>query len=517
MKKKRIAALLMTGVLAAGTVLTGCGEDAGKSTADNKETNKETEKDSEETDNKDASEEKDSEEVKVIKLGTGDDSLVMREMAERFEKTHPGVKIEFATKGGYTGNEQLAELAATGEMPDIITLENFSIAMQNDWIIDLKQYAEKDEDISKLPETFLKYGEIGDKLIMLPGSAYFYGLEVNKDLLAANGVEVPGYDWTFDEFVDIAKKVTKAGSSIGTSDVLQFLSYIPAQMNDELGWGSFNETTKQYEIGPEFEHGVAIVKELLDAKASLNEPMNDLGNPWDYEEGSTERQDVEDARTEYCMKTVGETDDGKALFKGKIGMRLDATWTMDFDGFEDYSGFDWDFYPFPVVEEGKQPRLPILFDSLAITTTCEHPEEAYEFIKYITFADEGIQDRLDIVKNWDEEAMREKYPDVDESYFYEWSICYSSLPLTKNPDLIEQWMEINGAKPGVRYMIEQMANGIVDGYKVTPGYADAYTNFIEKMVKEEVLTGKKTIADTADEMMEKANAITKEAYEIIGE
>ena len=39
---------------------------------------------------------------------------------------------------------------------------------------------------------------------------------VNKDLLAKHGVEMPSNDWTYDDFRDVAKKITdpEAGSMV---------------------------------------------------------------------------------------------------------------------------------------------------------------------------------------------------------------------------------------------------------------------------------------------------------------
>lgn len=515
--KRKVIALLMT-VAVSATLLAGCGggDDGGNASLGNSDganSSQDADGGEDEGGSEDA-EQADGDEI-VIKYGGWEGNIMIRELAEKFEETHPGVRIEF-TLEGWNGTDKLTELAATGELPDIVNLQEIVTPVQNDWVIDLKPYLDNDPDSASLPESMLKYGTVGDKVIMLPGSMFLFGVAVNKDLLSSYGLDIPDYNWTVDEFVDIVKKTTKAGSSVGLSEVQPLLKHIPPQMNDALGWGSFNEETREYDLGEEYAYAVSVAKDIMDANAAVYERLDALGIPWDFEEGSTERQEIDDARANFVMDLMGETDAWTGFLKGKMACFM--AFTYDVAGLKDnpdYSGFDWDFYPVP--GSGENPRTPIVVDSIAITTTCEHPQEAYEFVKFISFSEEGIQARIDIVKNQDMEALKAKYPDRPEADFA-YPLVFNQMPVTTNQALIDEWAELNDAKPGISYLLGHLDNGYVDGYKVTPGFDEAYHNTIQKAVREQVLlTGEKSFSDIVDEIQARANEITKEAYSAIGE
>lgn len=520
--KRRVVAMLMATVMAAATVLAGCGDSKDQG-ASNDSQNQDADNGQGETGGEDTDGETgggtvgEDGDVTVITYAGWEDAVMIREMADRFNQLHPDIRVEIAKDGSdWTGNEQLTEMAATGQMPDIINLENITVPYQNGWVIDLKSYMDADPDAASLPANLVKYGTVGDEVIMLPGAMYFYGIMVNKDLLTANGIAIPEYNWTVDEFKDIVKKTTKPGSMVGTTEVLALIKHIPPQLNPALGWGSFNEETKEYELGTEFEAAVAVAKEIIDADACIYEKLDALGQPWDYEEGSTERQEVDEARANFLMERFGESDSFVAWLKGKIATYLDFAWSMSFPSNADYSGFDWDFYPIP--GDGTSPcRPPFVVDSIGITSTCENPEAAYEFVKFLSFSKEGIEARMDIVENQDMDALKAKYPELSEDKFQN-PLNFSQMPVTTDQEIIDRWAEFNNVKPGIKYMLENLENGYADGYKVTPGFDDAYHKNIQVTIRDEVLlSGQKSFLDVADELEQKANEITKEAYSVLGQ
>lgn len=507
MKTKKILALLMAMTLTMSVALTACGE---KTDGNKDKTSSGNGKD---TVSADGEKPKDGE-VVTITYGGWEDQLMANELARKFNERNPNIKVEVFNNGKWLGNEETTKLVATGDMPDIINLENVVVPIQNKWVIDMKPYFEKDKDASNLPENFLGYGTINDKLVMLPGSVFLFGVMLNLDLLAANGIETPAYTWNIDDFSNIVKKTTKKGSTIGVNEVRPLMKHLPAQMNPELGWGTFNEKTKQYNLGSEWEFAVQTAQDLMDANVSIYEDLDALGLPWDFEEGSAERKDVDEKRANFITELVGEVDAADAWIKGKAGAWLDFTWGMGFPNNANYGGFEWDMYPVPLAGDAKEARTAFVVDSVAITTSCKNPEAAYEFIKYISFSVEGIEDRMSIVENYDKEALQTQYPDLPETAFAN-PLTYSQMPVTTDQAVIDKWAEFNNIKPGVSYMLERLDTGYADGFKVTPGYNDAYELNIQKAVTDQVFTGQKTAADLAKELEEKANKITADAYAVL--
>ncbi|MEK8024066.1 MAG: ABC transporter substrate-binding protein [Candidatus Hydrogenedentota bacterium] len=70
-----------------------------------------------------------------------------------------------------------------------------------------------------------------------------------------------------------------------------------------------------------------------------------------------------------------------AFFCGKIAMVMQGVWMYNF--IDKYSsGMDWAAAPIPSVD-GEGPVTIVECDVLAIPTGCRHPEEAFEFIRYV--------------------------------------------------------------------------------------------------------------------------------------
>ncbi|MDR1532601.1 MAG: extracellular solute-binding protein [Clostridiales bacterium] len=450
-----------------------------------------------------------------IVFGGWEDQIMARYLAERYMAEHPDVEIEVFNNGQWLGNENMAKLVAANQMPDIINLENPVYPIQNDWVIDLKPYLDKEGDVD-LPENFIKYGTFNDKVVMVPNAVYLFGVMVNKTLLQANNIPIPDYGWTIDEFVDIAKKTTKPGQTIGTTEIEPIMKHLPPQMNDDLGWGAFNEVTRKYQLTPEWLEAANISYDLYKSNATLYERLDANGNPWDYEEGSQERTTIEEARANFLLETLGETDAGTAWRKGKGALWFDFTWGMNFHTNPEYSGFDWDYYPFPVKDKGDVSRPGIVVDSVAITTKCANPDAAWDFLKYMTFDKAGVEARFDIVTNYTKEDAQSRFPGLEETSYFD-TLSFSFMPATTDQALIDKWVEFNNAKPGVKYMMSNMDTGFVDGFKVTPGFDEAYHKTIYTVYKEQVLTGQKSASDIIDEVAKLADDITAKAYAALGQ
>lgn len=485
----------MAAVLMAGTVA-GCGDSGSGNTSGNSSS---------------TSGGKSAKEVTVSYAGW-EDPVMALELAEKFNERYPNIKVEIINDGEWRGTDWMSKKAATGELPDIVNVENIAPYVQNGWLADMNPYFEKDKDAATLPENMAKYGNVNDKLIMLPGSVYIYGVMLNKDLLTANGLAIPDYEWTMDEFTNIVKTTTKKGATIGVNEVQVLMKHLQAQENPEVGWGNFNETTKKYELGETWQKTVNVTKDLMDANVSIYEDLDAQGNPGEFEEGSAEQNEVNAKREQFLMDLVGETDSAQVWYKGKAALWMDFTWSTGFTTMDTYSGFDWDFYPIPSITEGKTPRTPFVVDSIGITESCKNPEAAYEFVKYLSFAKEGIEDRMQIVEEYDKDALMEKYPDLDAAKFAN-PLTFNQIPSTTDQATIDKWVEFTDAKPGIQYMLEKLADGYADGYKVTPGFDEAYHQTVEKVVREQVFTGQKTAADLATELAQKADEITQKAYD----
>jgi len=480
MKKKKLLSLALTCLLASST-LVGCGGKTKDPAAANKD-------------------------QVTIKWASWENTYVAREMAAKFTAKHPNIKVDVVDMGGWFGNDILSKKAAAGEMPDIFNVENPAIPVQNKWVLDLKPYLDKDKE-KKFYPNLVETGTFDGKVIMLPTYIFGHGVIINKSLLKSNNIPIPKYDWTIDEYMNIIEKTTK-GQTIGTNEYLSLMKHIPPQMNDKLGWGTWNG--KAYDLGEEWQYAANISKQIVDKNLSLYALIDTLPNPWDAAEGSPERTKAEND-VKALLKAKFGVEDGTDLYlKGSVATWWDFTWGLGIDKNPKFGGFEWDFYPVPVKEKGTVSRPPVVADSLAIASNSKHPDEAFEFIKYLCYSPEAFDDRVEIVKNYKKADVAVKYPDIKADKISD-TISFDHMPAVNDQAVRDKWLKFTNAKAGVATTINNLDKAYIDGFKYVPDFDTAYHKTIEKGFKDQVLTGKKTPADIAPELEQKANDITNAA------
>lgn len=499
--KKRLS-LAMVYLLTVLLLLTACGAPAGTGDATDKPEPTET-----------AAEDEPKEIEKdpvVIKWATWENRVMAEELAAKFNEDNPDIKVE-VQHAGWFGNNDLAQWAASGQMPDVFAVENPFLGIQNGWFYDLKPFLEKEED-PKFYENFIETGTYKGKVVMLPSYIYLHGILVNLSLLKANNIPIPDYGWTLDDYKNIVISLTK-DKMIGTNSITELPKHIPAQMNDNILYGCWDG--EKYVLGEEWIFAVNFTKELHDANIAAYQTEEGLQNPWELEEGA-ERDAAFEAIKNAYRERFGEDEAYNVWMKGNAATWMEFSWGLGFEGWEMYSGFEWDYYPFPVVEAGDISRPGIVCDSLAMLANAEHPEEAYRFIKYISFDPKSFDDRVEIIDNYDPEEAKEKYPDLTEDLFPEF-FTFSHIPAINDQGVRDRWCDYTNAKPGLVYMLNNMHTGYIDGFKYVPDFDTAYHKTIEKAMIEQIWTGQKTAADLAAELETKANQITQEAIELMGD
>ena len=452
----------------------------------------------------------------TLSVASWENNVLKKEWFAKFTEKHPNIKIELAEEGKWLGTEDLAELAAANKMPDIINLENIYTPVKNDWLLDLTDYYQNDKDKDVIYQNFIEFGSIGDKLYALPSNVFFHGIKVNLTLLEDLNIPKPGYDWTIDDFMNILEKASVKGESIGTNNIIWLMKHLPAQMNDDLGWATYSYENRKYSLGQEWIDTVNMMKEIVDKEYVLWENIDKFGLPTDFEEGSAEYDSVVEKRNNYLLEAVGTTEVPWPL--GKVAMQEDFSWTLRFDKTDpSYTGFEWDYYPFPAATEGDVSRPGLSADYYGITTSCKNPDAAWELIKYLSYDIEGFRDKVNIINSYDKTAMAEKYPELTDIPDTLESL---SLPPINNPEAVELWKSMDvGYKPGLDYMLENFERGYVDCWRIVPEYSNVWESLVTTRVNQDILyTGSKTAADLAKDLEATINSTTEMAWNnVLGE
>ena len=360
-------------------------------------------------------------------LGTEEENNLERQMIKAFEDTHPNIKIEIADDiiGAGSWNEALATAAAGGSLPDVSLISELPIAVANKWALDVSSYANSDSNWAKIPSSLIESGQYNGKQFGIPTAMNIAGLFINTDLFEEMNVTPLQYGYSWDEFMGAVEKLHSPSKGIAALKfVNDFVNFLPYLWDENQGWYTY-DGEKMY----------------LDSNAfirSVKETNNLTKYSWF---GLTEDQKA---------VTAGATaGDWEAWNQGYCGIWYDGSWCCE--GYKRDSTYNIEFVGLP---DGKSVIIP---DYCFISSTTKHPQEAWEFVKFMFWGTEGINVRMDL------DAADDK-------------VAWSNLPLTSDEALIQRYFE-NYPIKGVEETYRGMTNGtVVEAFKFAPGYSNARWN-----------------------------------------
>ena len=363
--KKFVAWILAVMMVAA--ILTGCGSNTGdtKDTAPT-EAGKVTEAATENTD------EEINLEVMITSLNDSADGPFLLGVIEEFEKLHPNVHIEpiaVAMNDLYT---QLLTMATAGNLPDVFTMQDayMAKAVEMDMVTDLTDLLGQ-EWLDGTTPVAVEGCKVGDTLVFMPWQNNTMAMIYRKDLFEEKKLEIPE---TWDAFVEVAKELTEDLDGDGTID--RYGAAFCGTRNDSAearfqtlamtfgGWLVKEEDGKMVTQVDSSEFRAAM-EFFIDA--AVNEGIMPDGF---VETGYSEAYTL-CAADQACM-FFGASNVFGAMFKANPDM-----------------ADKWGSFPMPHAE-GKEPLTTFVTLGMSISSTCEHPEMAAEFLKFLTNKENSI-------------------------------------------------------------------------------------------------------------------------------
>jgi len=132
---------------------------------------------------------------------------------ERFMELNPNIKVDYTPVAGEY-NPKILTMIAGGTAPDVFFIGSRSYRdfVARDVLLDLTPYFEAELELSDfIPSEQLKM-LVDDKIYGVSSCTVVSQIYYNKDLFDQAGVPYPPADpaeaWTWDEFVEVAKKMT---------------------------------------------------------------------------------------------------------------------------------------------------------------------------------------------------------------------------------------------------------------------------------------------------------------------
>ncbi|MBC2316210.1 sugar ABC transporter substrate-binding protein [Listeria booriae] len=152
----------------------------------------------------------------TLALWDANQKPAMEEMSKAFMKENPDIKVNVELTPWDQYWTKLQAAATGGNMADVFWMspEQIFTYAQGDALLDLNDKIKADKfDMTKYPENLVDALKVDDKQLAIPKDNSTVALWYNKDLFDKARVSYPDDTWTWDTWMDAAKKLTdkKAG------------------------------------------------------------------------------------------------------------------------------------------------------------------------------------------------------------------------------------------------------------------------------------------------------------------
>ena len=283
-----------------------------------------------------------------------------------FEKEHPDVKVKYESgimKDDYS--EWLSERMMKDSAPDVFFIlgGDFNTFARIGALKNLGELISKDQafDQNAFYKSAYAYGQYGGRQYALPFECAPNMMFVNKTILDRENIELPAKDWTWDDFYEICRKVTKDKDGTGVINQFGTVNYTCVDAFDANGVVLFDEKGN----GCDF-----TVPEVGDA-ITFMEKLESLGSGYALSEKDFAK--------------------GNVAFQPMLFSEYRAYKSRELS-IKKYSGFEWDCLTMPSGPNGdNNSRLDIL--SIAMSENTAQEAMAWEFMKLLTM-DPVIQSEI---------------------------------------------------------------------------------------------------------------------------
>lgn len=251
----------------------------------------------------------------------------------------------------------LSSGAQGGKLPDVFWMHSNESQryMENDMLLDLTDRIKNSSvvDITKYPQDITGLYTLGGKNYGIPKDIDTIGLWYNKTMFDEAGVKYPDESWTWTDFVEAAKKLTKPDGS-------QYGCVIAADNNQA---GYYNMI---------YDYGGYVISE--DKKKSGYDDANTL-------KGMNVISQLLEAKAMPDLQTVSENREEVLLQSGKVAMAMQGSWMLAAFKENEYMVNNCDVAVLPKSEDGKRISIYNGLGWVAAANTA-HPEEAWKLIEY---------------------------------------------------------------------------------------------------------------------------------------
>jgi multiple sugar transport system substrate-binding protein len=263
------------------------------------------------------------------------------------------------------------------------------------------------------------------QIMAIPQSFSTVVLIYNKDLFDQAGVSYPTADWTWDDSLEAAKKISALGDDVwGTFNPIQFWEfYKVVQQNG----GSLMSAD-----GSRF---------TINSKQNIETLQYMIDRVWKHEVMPNREQ-------------LANRPEGDLFVEGKLGMWLNGVWA--FTDLRNRVEFPWGIE----IEPGNSSKATHFFGNVAaLSNSTKNPEAAFRFVNFLASDPRTVQLRLDA--QWELPTVSD--PAIMDQYISDTPpenkiAVVESLQYAVKPPALEQFSELTNI---VNTLIEQVRDGLI--------------------------------------------------------
>ncbi len=364
-------------------------------------------------------------------------------MIDKFMAANPNITIDFETVGTPDYWTKLGALSAADDLPCVF---NMSAGYVDQWIMDgllynIQDYVDEginpDEyytgvfDVARDKNT----GDMHAFPFAFVETVMFY----NKDAFDAAGVAYPEAGWTWDDFLAAAQATTVDNESDGVVDQYGFWFYgryahIESWIYQNNG-NLLNENKTRFEADANALEALGFLDSLIHEYGVAPEPKEMEG---------VRQQDV--------------------FPLGMAAMWVDGAWNINGNRENIGDSFNWGIAPLPRGPQAETDKAYGWPDSVAVAANCAHPDEAWQFVEFMT----GPERTIDLtfggkVPIYKPVALSEEFLETDQQpankdFLLEWADYTGPTSFTPG------WGEWRGYADGagLEGQLGDVFNGVTD-------------------------------------------------------
>ncbi|SFK78984.1 multiple sugar transport system substrate-binding protein [Paenibacillus sp. 1_12] len=364
---------------------------------------------------------------------------------KEFEKKYPHIKIESVTAGDNNSVEYLRKLdlaAASGDQIDVMLFSQLQYYTQRaamKMLEPLNPFIAKDG--YKVQDEYYIDPSIGEKTYALPAKKTTFFVMLNNNHLNEAGLPIPK-DWTWDEFLDYSKKLTKGEGTNKRYGTFfhTFPSYYQiAQINQMDNYYLYRTDSKTPNIDN------PLIRRSLDIRKQA--------------------EIIDQSATPYSETISQKLSYRQQYFNEKVSMILIGDYMIPETGGTDKlpATYKTVFAPYPKVNKNDPITTTSGGDLMGVYAKSKHKEEAYQFVRWYTT--EGITLQGKYIPSW-------KKADVSR-------VLDNIIASSKTPDKVDK-----------ETLLYVMNNSIAQKFNIPTPYHDeidnAYVKEVEKFLLGEV-------------------------------